>query len=618
MAKKQFKSESKRLLDLMINSIYTHKEIFLRELISNASDATDKLYYQSLADENVDFDREKFFIKLIPNKDARTLTVADAGIGMTREELEDNLGTIAKSGSFAFKNENEAEDVDIIGQFGVGFYSAFMVAKKVTVLTRKFGEETAWRWESEGADGYTIKEDTKEVPGTTITLELKEDTEEESYSEFLEEFRITELVKKYSDYIKYPIRMTVHKTRTVGEGEEKKTESYMEEETLNSMVPLWRKNKSEITEEEYKDFYLSKFYDYEAPARTIHTKADGLVSYTALLYFPKKPPYDFYTKDFKKGLQLYSNGVLIMDKCEDLLPDYFGFVKGLVDSADLSLNISREMLQHDRQLRTIAKSLKKKIKSELLAFLKEDREAFTAFYEYFGRPIKFGIYDSYGQEKDFLEDLLLFYSAKEKKLITLEEYANAMPEGQDSIYYACGETIAKIEQLPQKDAILDKGYDVLYFTEGVDEFNTKIMMNYKEKPFKSVSDSDVEEDKEAAEKAPEMFRFLSDAMKDSLSAVKPTTRLKNHPVCVTSAGPVSLEMEKVLSNSPGENNFKAERVLEINVNHKIFSRMETLFSEDPEKLKKLTRVLYNHALLIEGISVDDPLGFADDVCDLME
>ncbi len=618
MAKKQFKSESKRLLDLMINSIYTHKEIFLRELISNASDATDKLYYLSLSDENIEFNRDNFFIKVVPNKEARTLTIMDAGIGMSREELEDNLGTIAKSGSFAFKNENEkADDVDIIGQFGVGFYSAFMVAKKVTVVSRKFGEDTAYLWESEGADGYTVKETEKEVAGAVITLQLKEDTEDESYSEFLEEYRIRDLVKKYSDYIKYPIRMTVKKTRTVGEGEDAKPESYLEEETLNSMVPLWRKNKAEITEEEYSNFYLSKFYDYEAPARSIHVKADGMVSYTALLYFPKKPPYDFYTKEFKRGLQLYSNGVLIMDRCEDLLPDYFAFVKGLVDSADLSLNISREMLQHDRQLRQIANNLKKKIKAELIAFRTDDREKFCEFYEYFGRPIKFGIYDTFGQEKDFLEDLLMFYSAKEKKLISLAEYVAAMPEGQEYIYYASGETVEKIDLLPQKEGIIEKGYDILYFTEGVDEFNTKIMNTYREKPFKSISESSAEEDQATDEKDKEMFLHLTEVMKEHLKEVKPTTRLKTHPVCISSAGPVSLEMEKVFKNSPGESQFKAERVLEINVSHKIYETIKSLYETDREKLAKLIDILYNNALLMEGISIDEPLKFTTEICDLL-
>ena len=468
MAKKQFKSESKRLLDLMINSIYTHKEIFLRELISNASDAIDKYYYLSLSDENVAFDRKNFFIKITADKENRILKIEDTGIGMTKEELEENLGTIAKSGSFAFKNENEAkENVDIIGQFGVGFYSAFMIAKKVEVVSLKYGETVANSWVSEGADGYTIKTAEKEKVGTTITLYLKDDTDDEKYGEFLEEFKIKGLIRKYSDYIKYPILMDVKKSRKK-EGTENKYEDYIEEETLNSMTPLWRKNKSELTDEDYNNFYKEKFFDFEDPLRTLHTSADGMVSYNALLYIPTRPPFDYYTKEYKKGLQLYTNGVMIMEKCEDLLPDYFGFVKGLVDSADLSLNISREILQHDRQLKVIANSIKKKIKQELLSMLKNDREKYIEFYKSFGRQIKFGVYENYGMEKDFLQDLLMFTSSNEKKFVTLDEYVAGMKEDQKYIYYACAETTDKAELLPQTEGLKEQGVEILYFTEDVD------------------------------------------------------------------------------------------------------------------------------------------------------
>ena len=631
MAKKKFKSESKRLLDLMINSIYTHKEIFLRELISNANDALDKLYYLSLTDENISFDKENFYIRIAADKEARTLTVTDTGIGMTKEELEDNLGTIAKSGSLAFKNENELrDDVDIIGQFGVGFYSSFMVADSVSVVSRKFGSDEAFLWKSEGADGYEVTPCEKETPGTEITLHIKADTEDDKYGEFLDEYRIRSLVKKYSDYIKYPIKMMVTKSKLkeTPEGDEKKEpeyESYQEDETLNSMVPIWRKNKSEVTDEEYNNFYKEKFFDFEDPLKVIHTSADGMLSYKALLFIPSRPPFDYYTKEFQKGLQLYSNGVMIMDKCADLLPDYFGFVKGLVDSADLSLNISREILQHDRQLKSIASHIKKKIKNELSSMLENDREAYEKFYEAFKRPLKFGMYDNYGAEKDFLVDLILFYSSSEKKLVTLKEYVSRMKEDQKYIYYACGETVEKVDQLPQTELLKDKGYEILYFTEDVDEFAIKVLMKYDDKEFKSVSSSDLNLEDEASKKAEEktreenkdLFGFMKETLGDKVVEVKPSARLKSHPVCISSEGDVSVEMEKVLSAMPNNDQVKAKRVLEVNTGHSIFGTLQSLYENDKEKLKKYTNVLYNCALLMEGLSVDDPTAFSNDTCDLI-
>ena len=634
MAKKKFKSESKRLLDLMINSIYTHKEIFLRELISNANDALDKLYYLSLTDENITFDKDAFYIRLTADKDSGTLTITDRGIGMTKEELEDNLGTIAKSGSFAFKNENEIKDgVDIIGQFGVGFYSAFMVAEDVTVKSRKFGSDEAWVWHSSGADGYEISECDKDTHGTEITLKLKADTEDDKYASYLEEYTIRSLVKKYSDYIKYPIKMLVtkQKLKETPEGEEKdkdaapEYESYQEDETLNSMVPLWRRNKSELTDEDYQNFYKDKFFDFENPLKTIHTGVDGAVSYQALLFIPARPPFDYYTKEFKRGLQLYSNGVLIMDKCEDLLPDYFGFVRGLVDSADLSLNISREILQHDRQLKTIAANLKKKIKSELEKMQRNDREAYEKFYENFKRPLKFGMYDNYGAEKDFLVDLVMFYSSTEKKLVTLKEYVSRMKEGQNDIYYACGDSVEQIDKLPQTELVKEKGYEILYFTEDVDEFAIKVLMAYDSKSFKSVSSSDLNLEDEDSKKAEteaqdsnkDLFEEMKAALGDKVAGVKLSSRLKSHPVCITSEGEVSLEMEKVLSSMPGNQQVKAQRVLEVNMNHAVFETLKSLFASDKEKLKKYTNVLYNCALMMEGLPVEDPTAFTTDTCDLI-
>lgn len=632
MAKKQFKSESKRLLDLMIHSIYTHKEIFLRELISNASDAIDKLYYRALTDEAITFNREDYYIRIDADKEARTLTITDTGIGMSRDELEANLGTIAKSGSLDFKKEHEIqEDADIIGQFGVGFYSAFMIAETVTVTSKQFGSDEAYRWESSGADGYTIEPCEKDTAGTQIVLKLKENTDEESYDEFLEEYRLRSIVKKYSDYIRYPIKMLVTKSRPKPKKDENdkdeqvEYESYQEDEILNSMVPIWRKNKSELTDEDYHSFYKEKFYDYEDPILTIHTSADGVTSYKALLYIPAHAPFDYYTKEYEKGLQLYANGVMIMDKCGDLLPDCFGFVKGLVDSADLSLNISREILQHDRQLKVIANHLQKKIKSELLNLLKNDREKYEKFYQAFARPLKFGVYNEFGRDKDLLKDLLMFVSSKEKKLVTLAEYVSRMPEDQKYIYFASGESVDKVEKLPQAEMVADKGYEILYFTEDVDEFAIQVLREFEGKEFKSVSASDLgieddaekkdEEKKETENK--DLFVFMKDVLNGKVKDVKASARLKTHPVCLTSEGMLSIEMEKVLNAMPSDNKVKAERILEINVNHPIFDKLTAMLKDDKDKLKKYTEVLYDGALLIEGLSVEDPVAFSNNICDLI-
>lgn len=632
MATYEFKSESKRMLDLMINSIYTHKEIFLREIISNASDALDKLYYKSLSDDNIEFDREKFYIRITPDKDARTLTITDGGIGMNRDELEENLGTIAKSGSLAFKSENEkCDDVDIIGQFGVGFYSAFMVGKSVTVKSRKFGSDEAFKWYSEGADGYEIEPCDKDTTGTEIIIALKDNTDDENYDTYLEEYTIRNLIKKYSDYIKYPIKMMVTKQKLKDATEEEKKkddykpeyESYSEDDVLNSMIPLWRKNKSELSDDDYNNFYKEKFFDYENPLKTIHTSADGMLSYTALLFIPSHAPFDYFTKDYKKGLSLYTNGVMIMDKCEDLLPDYFGFVKGLVDSADLSLNISREILQHDRQLKTIAAHLKKKIKSELLNMQKNDRETYGKFYDAFKRPLKFGVYDNYGAEKDFLSDLLMFYSSTEKKQVTLGEYIDRMKDGQEFIYYASGETIEQIDKQPRVESVKDMGYEILYLTEDVDEFAIKILSKYKEKEFKSVASAELggEDEKTKAEESvaeetsKDLFAAMKDVLGDKVVSVKPTVRLKNHPVCITSEGEISLEMEKILGQMPN-GGAKAQRVLEINIKHPLFEKLKAA-ADKPDELKKLTEVVYGCALLAEGMNVENAADFADSVCDLI-
>ena len=631
MAKKEFKAESKRLLDLMINSIYTHHEIFLRELISNASDALDKMYYKSLT-ENDGMSREDFYIRLTPDKEARTLTVSDNGCGMTAEELENNLGTIAKSGSLAFKQENEAkEDIDIIGQFGVGFYSAFMVADHVKVVSKPYGSDKAWAWESDGADGYTIEEAEKDSFGTDIILTLKADNDDEAFSEYLETYRLTQLVKKYSDYIRYPIRMMVESQRVKeGTGTDDKPaeyESYTEDRTLNSMVPIWKKSKSEVTEEEYNSFYQDKFFDYTPPARVIYSSTEGASTYHALLFIPSRMPYDFYTKNYEKGLQLYASGVLIMEKCADLLPDYFSFVKGLVDSEDLSLNISREMLQHDRQLKLIASRLEKKIKSELKSMLTNEREKYEEFFKNFGLQLKYGVYSDYGTHKELLQDLLLFYSSSEKKMVTLDEYVGRMKEDQKYIYYACGETTDRIDRLPQTELLKDKGFEILYLTDDVDEFALKMMMKYTDKEFRNVSDKDLgletevdsEEIKKQNEDNKELLRFMKDALGDKVSEVKLSERLKSHPVCISSDGGVSIEMEKVLSAMPGANGQKiqAKRVLELNASHPVFARLQKLFAENPDAVKEYASLLYDQALLIEGLPIEDPVAFSNAVCKLM-
>ena len=631
MANKQFKAESKRLLDLMINSIYTHKEIFLRELISNASDALDKLYYQSLSDNLTGIGRDELQIHLAVDKDTRTLTVTDNGIGMSREELEQNLGTIAKSGSLAFKKENaDAADVDIIGQFGVGFYAAFMVADCVTVTSRRFDSDEAWVWRSKGADGYTVTEGEKDGRCTEICLHIKESTEDENYDEFLEPYRIRALVKKYSDYIRYPIRMEVEKTRMkekaadAPEDAAPEYESYTEEETLNSMVPLWKKNKNEVTPEEYNAFYKEKFGDYEDPARVIYSSTEGAATYNALLFIPARAPFNYYTREYEKGLQLYASGVLIMDKCADLLPDYFGFVKGLVDSQDLSLNISREMLQHDRQLKVIAGRLEKKIHSELLSMLNNDREAYEKFFGNFGLQLKFGLYADFGMHKDVLQDLVMFPSSatEEKKLTTLSEYVSRMKEDQKFIYYACGETVEKAAALPQTEAVAEKGYEILYLTQDVDEFALKVLRTFAEKEFKSVSAGDLgfesteEEKLEPTEDDKALLDALGQALAGKVKAVRLSKRLKSHPVCLTSDGEMSLEMERVLNAQPGEQKVQAERVLEINEGHPIWQKLQTI-RDDKELLSSYASLLYGQALLIEGMSVEDPVAFSNDLCKIM-
>lgn len=632
MAKKQFKAESKRLLDLMINSIYTHKEIFLRELISNASDAIDKLYYRSLTEGNTGLSRDDFFIKLESDEEKRTLKVIDNGMGMTKEELEKNLGTIARSGSLDFKTEIEKkDDIDIIGQFGVGFYSAFMVSDKVTVVSKAYGQDEAYAWESSGADGYTITEAEKEGNGTEITLYLKEDTDDEKYSKYLDAYQLKQLVTRYSDYIRYPIQMMVEKSRLKAgcedkAPEEQEYESYNELETLNSMVPLWKKNKNELKEEDYNSFYREKFFEYTDPARVIHTNVEGVVSYTSLLFIPGQAPYNYYTKDFEKGLQLYSSGVLIMDKCADLLPDYFSFVKGLVDSQDLSLNISREMLQHDRQLKAIAQRLEKKIKSELLSMQKTDREKYLEFFKNFGLQLKYGLYDGFGANKETLQDLVMFYSSTEKALVTLSEYVSRMKADQKYIYYASGDTTEKIDKLPQTELLKDKGYEILYLTDDIDEFALQMLHQFDEKEFKSVSaeDLDIEEskeEKEAAEKQAEeskdMLEYMKDALEGKVSQVRLSQRLKSHPVCLTAKGGLSIEMEKVLNSMPMDEKVQAERVLEINAKHPILDTLRKQYGEDKEVVKKYTSLLYNQALMIEGLPVEDPVAFSNAVCELM-
>ena len=627
MQTKEFKAESKRLLDMMINSIYTHKEIFLREIISNASDAIDKLYFKSLTDTSVGMKKSDFAINIAIDKENRTLTVSDNGIGMTEEDLENNLGTIANSGSFAFKKDNDlGDDVDIIGQFGVGFYSTFMVAKEVTVVTKAFGNDQAYKWTSDGVEGYTIEEcDKPDGAGTTITLKLKDDTDDEKYSTYLDQYQIQSLVKKYSDYIRFPIRMEVEHTHYNEEGKEPEVHKAIE--TLNSMTPIWKKNKSELKDEDYNNFYMEKFGDYEPPVAHIHSKNEGVATYDALLYIPARAPFDYYSKDYEKGLQLYSSGVMIMEKCADLLPDWFSFVKGVVDSEDLSLNISRELLQQDRQLKIIAKNLEKSIKNELAKLLKNDREKYEKFYSVFGLQFKFGIYQSYGTANETLKDLLMFPSSFDGKNVTLKEYVSRMKEDQKEIYYACGETKERIEMLPQLEKIKDKGYEVLYFTQDVDEFAIKVMINYDGKPFKSISDADLdldtEEEKEEAKKLDEenkdMFAFMQEAIADKVKTVRLSKKLKTHPVCLSSDGSITIEMEKVLNAMPQNdgNKVKAEKALEINPNHPIFEKLKDLYANDKDKLKDYAKLLYDQALLIEGMSIDNPVEFANLVCELM-
>ncbi len=616
---------------MMINSIYTHKEIFLRELISNASDAIDKLYFKSLTDDKVGMNKSDFAINIIADKDAGTLTITDNGIGMTAEELENNLGIIANSGSFKFKNENEKnDDVDIIGQFGVGFYSAFMVAKEVRVRSKAYGSDKAYVWTSTGVDGYTIEEDDKDTVGTEIRLTLKDDTENEKYSEYLSDFRIKELVKKYSDYIRFPIKMDVEKTRRKADAKEddysdEAYEKYVENETLNSMVPLWRKNKNELKPEDYNNFYKEKYYDYTDPLKYIHSKVEGTTTYDSLLFIPAQAPYNFYSKDYEKGLQLYSSGVLIMDKCADLLPDYFSFVKGLVDSADLSLNISREMLQHDHQLKLIAKSIEKTIKSELKKMLNNDRENYEKFWKSFGIQLKFGVYDNYGRDKDAVEDLLLFTSSAEKKLVTLDEYVARMKEDQKYIYYAAGDSVAKIEALPQTELLRDKGYEILYLTDNVDEFAVKVLMRHGEKEFRNVSEGDLgidseeqkEETKKLSEDNKDMLALITEALGGKIKECRISDKLKSHPVCISSFGQISLEMEKILNQNPQNQKVTSEKVLEINPNHKIFAAMQKLFETDKDKFKDYASILYDQALLIEGMQIDDPVEFSNKICSLM-
>ncbi|MDO5431494.1 molecular chaperone HtpG [Eubacterium sp.] len=635
MAKKQFQAESKRLLDLMIHSIYTNKEIFLREIISNASDAIDKRYFKNMSEGGSGLSREDYAIHIIPDKEAKTLTITDNGIGMTQEELEENLGIIANSGSLEFKSEHEAqEDIDIIGQFGVGFYSAFMVSKNIKVRTKADGSDVAYEWESEGAEGYTIEACDKDEVGTEIILTLMDDTDDEKYSQYLEEYRLRELIKRYSDYIRYPIKMEVEKSTLVEASEEEKAkedyepqyDTYLEEETLNSMVPLWKKNKSEVTDEDYNNFYKEKYYDYTDPAKVIATHVEGVCTYDALLFIPSNVPYNYFSKEFKKGLQLYSSGVLIMDKCEDLLPDYFGFVRGLVDSQDLSLNISREMLQQDRQVMAIAQRIEKKITSELMDMQKKDREKYDEFYKNFGLPLKFGMYENYGMNADKLKDLVMFYSSSEKKTVTFAEYVGRMKEDQKYIYYACGDSIEKIGKMPQIELLLDQGYEVLCCTDDVDEFALKSLMKYDDKEFRSASDDDLgieqsEEAKKESEAKNEENKDLMTAIKDALdgkvNAVKLSTRLKSHPVCFSTEG-ISLEMEKVLNAQPMGGDVKADKVLEINGNHPVFDAMKKAYEDkNNDKLKKYANLLYDQAMLIEGMTIEDPVEFARSICELM-
>ena len=623
--KKQFKAESKRLLDLMINSIYTNKEIFMRELISNASDAIDKLYYNSLTDQSIKISRDDLKIRIEVDKDKKTLTIIDNGIGMTEEELENNLGTIARSGSLTFKQENENnEDVDIIGQFGVGFYSAFMVSREIEVLSKVHGSDKAYLWKSSGEDGYTITEAKKDDCGTTITLHLKDDDEDFKYSEYLEEYKIRSIIKKYSDYIRYPIIMQVE-NRVLKEGTKDEYETVVEDATLNSMIPIWKKDKKDITDEDYNNFYSDKFYDYEKPMKVINSKVEGQCSYNSLLFIPSHAPYDFYTKEYEKGLQLYSNGVLIQDKCGDLLPDYFNFVKGIVDTPDLSLNISREMLQHDKNLGIIAKSIENKIKSELTNMLNKDREEYKKFFKTFGMQLKFGIYNNYGMDKDKLKDLVLFYSSEKKDLITLKEYVDNMKKDQDTIYYANGETVDKIDLLPQVELVKDKGFEILYLTEYMDEFAIQSLMEYDGKKFVNVCSKDLnlnsDEENKKLEKLntehKKLFEIMKESLTDNVEDVRFTNRLKSHPVCLTTEGDVSVEMEKVFNAMPTDQKIKAKTILEINSEHPIVKKLNDLYENDKEELKKYTKILYSQARLIEGLTIENPTEISNLICDII-
>ena len=625
MEKKQFKTESKRILEMMVNSIYTHRDIFLRELVSNASDAIDKIYYKTLTDESLTFNKENYYIKIANDKKTRILEISDTGIGMSEEELSDNLGVIAKSGSLAFKKENEIKDgYDIIGQFGVGFYSAFMVADHITVISKVLGSDKAYKWESNGAEGYTIEPCEKDSVGTDIILKIKENTEDENYDEYLDEYGIKTIIKKYSDFIRYPIKMEVSESR-LKEGSETEHEDFTVEKTVNSMVPIWRKNKSELKDEDYDNFYAEKHYGFDKPAKHIHISVDGVISYNAILYIPEKTPYDFYTKEYEKGLELYSSGVLIMNKCADLLPDYFSFVKGIVDSEDLSLNISREVLQHDRQLKLIAKNIKTKIKNELDNLLKNEREKYDEFYKSFGRQLKYGIYSDFGSNKDVLQDLLLFYSSKEKKMVTLDEYVSRMPESQKYIYYAAGESNERIEKLPQIEMVSDSGFEILYFTDDVDEFAIKMIMKYKEKEFKSVSSGDLgietkENDKDSNvddKESKELFESMKSLLSGKVKDVRASKRLKNYPVCLSNDGELTIEMEKVLNSMPNNENIKADKVLEININHDMFKALKESFEKDKAKFDLYTNILYNQALLIEGLPINDPVEFTNNICKVM-
>lgn len=620
MAKKQFKAESKRLLDLMINSVYTHKEIFLRELISNASDAIDKIYYRALTDDALHFDKSQYYIKITADKENRVLKISDTGIGMTKDELDSHLGVIARSGSLAFRKEHELQDGhDLIGRFGVGFYSSFMVADVVSVISRALGSDEAYKWESRGADGYTIEPWQKDSVGTDIYLMIKENTEDERFDEFLDQHRLKSIIKKYSDFIRYPIKMEIT-SRRLKEGSEKEYEDYTEEQIINSMVPIWKKNKNELTPADYENFYHEKHYGFDEPLKHLHISTDGAVSYNAILFIPEKTPFDFYTREYEKGLELYSNGVLIMNKCSDLLPDYFSFVKGMVDSEDLSLNISREMLQHDRQLKMIAKSIKTKIKNELENLLKNEREKYETFYKAFGRQLKYGVYADFGSIKEMLQELLMFYSSKEKKLATLSEYVAAMPEEQQYIYYASGDSVERIDKLPQAEMVKDKGYEILYFTEDVDEFAVRMLMDYQGKEFRSVAGGDLGIEDKAPELKDEskcLFEEMQKLLSEKVKDVRASKRLKTHPVCLSSDGELTIEMEKILSTMPNHPNIKAEKVLEINTGHPVFQTLQKAYENDPDKFKLYTELLYNQALLIEGLPIGDPVEFTNNICKIM-